>query len=346
MKNKRIAVVSAGAIGASLAADIALAGWDVTIIDTWPEHIEVVRRDGLTVKHINGSVQKAKLHALHACDIATLRDDFDVVFIAAKAYDTRWIAELVKPVIGPDTLVVGVQNSLCDEEIAKILGRSRVIGCVVELAAEIFDPGTVVRHTAAGSTWFGLGALDPATQPRVAEIEELMCAGARVSIMDNIEAAKWTKLIANAVILGPVGIVGTTIAAAFSMPEMRSLAAQIGREAVDIAKSHGHAVQPVFGLKAEDLQGPADVVAQKLVDTIVGHIGKAARSCVLQDHMKGRYSEVDKINGLIVDFGKARGVEAPYNQRVVDITDRIFLGEIVPSTGNLSLLMPTALESQ
>lgn len=345
MNNKRIAVASAGAIGASLAADMALAGWNVTIIDTWPQHVEAVRRDGLTIKYIDGAVTNVKVNALHACDIATMRDSFDVVFICAKAYDTRWIAELIKPVLDDHTLVVGVQNSLCDEDIADIVGRPRTIGCVVELAAEVFDPGTIVRHTSSGNTWFGLGALDPATQSRVGEIEALMRTGARVSVMNNIQAAKWTKLIANAVILGPVGLVGTTIAEAFAMPEMRSLAAQIGSEAVAVAKSRGYEVQPVFGLQAEELQGPADVVSQKLVDTIVGHIGKAARSCVLQDHIKGRYSEVDQINGLIVAFGKESGVDAPYNQRVVDMTTRIFKGGLLPSPDNLSLLMPATLDA-
>lgn len=345
MNNKRIAVASAGAIGASLAADIALAGWDVTIIDTWPEHVEAVRSNGLTVKFIDGATTNAEVRALHACDIATLRDKFDTVFIGAKAYDTRWVAELIKPVIDANTLVVGVQNSLCDDDIASIVGRSRTIGCVVELAAEVFDPGIVVRHTSAGKTWFGLGALDPETQPRIHEIVELMSTGSRVSVMDNIEAAKWTKLIANAVILGPVGLVGTTIAEAFSMPEMRKLAAKIGSEAVAVAKANGHEVQPVFGLKAEELHGPADVVAQKLVDTIVSHIGPAARSCVLQDHIKGRYSEVDQINGLIVDFGKTTGIAAPANQLVVDMTKRIFAGELVPSPDNLALLIPASAEA-
>jgi len=336
MKRKRIAVIGAGAIGASVAAEISRSGLNVTVIDQWPEHVQAIRNKGLTVK-MGEEVTRVHMPALHLCQLAETRDKFDIAMIGVKAYDTRWTAELIKSYLQPDALVVGLQNSLCDDEIAAAIGRNRTVGCVVELAAEIFDPGVLVRHTPPSKTWFGIGALDASQRDRLKEIAGLLGCGARVSILDNVTAAKWTKLIANAVILGPVGALGTPIARAFELPGMRSIAAEIGKEALAVAQACGYEVQPVFGLGLDELAGEPETVARKLVDTIIEHIGPSARSSVTQDHLKNRYSEVDMLNGLVARFGDLHGIATPYNKMIVELNHRIWHGQITPKEENLKM---------
>ena len=102
----RIAFLGTGAQGASIAADFALAGLDVTFIDQWPDHIEAIRRNGITVNLPARTINVA-VPALHLCQIAEVKVPFDLVFIVVKAYDSRWAAEMIKPVLAANALVVG-----------------------------------------------------------------------------------------------------------------------------------------------------------------------------------------------------------------------------------------------
>jgi len=89
MGNKRIAVVGTGANGAAIAADLTQAGLDVTCIEQWPAHVEAMRADGILVE-TPGETQVTPLRVFHVCEVAELRERFDLVLIVVKAYDTRW----------------------------------------------------------------------------------------------------------------------------------------------------------------------------------------------------------------------------------------------------------------
>src|SRR6202012_5014056 len=93
MTDLKIAMLGTGAQGASIGADLALAGLDVTFIEQWPDHVEAIRRDGITVNLPTRTIN-AKVKALHLCQVAELREKFDVVFIVTKAYDTKWSCQL------------------------------------------------------------------------------------------------------------------------------------------------------------------------------------------------------------------------------------------------------------
>jgi 2-dehydropantoate 2-reductase len=84
--------------------------------------------------------------------------------------------------------------------------------------------------------------------------------------------------------------------------------------------------------------GSTDEVLRKNLLTLVTHMGKEARNSVLQDHLKGRYSEVDYLNGLVVRKGKEAGISTPLNEAVTSLTKQIQLGTLKPDRGNLPLL--------
>jgi 2-dehydropantoate 2-reductase len=332
---KTIAVLGTGANGSCIAADLTRKGHDVVLIDQWPQHVETMRAEGLRIAMPDEEIHVA-VRAHHLCDVCTLNRTFDVVLLVAKAYDTRWMCEFIKPHLAADGLTVGIQNAMMQDEIAAVVGADRTVGCVVELSSEIFDPGRVQRNTPPAKTWFGLGSLDASTDGRVAEIEAILRDAGKVSVTPNIRAAKWMKLVVNTMCLGPFAMLGMRLSEAADLPGMRELVLKVGAEALDAGAALGHPIEPIFGLTPDDMRGTNQLL-EKLLDKLNHDIGPRARDCVLQDHIKGRYSEVDLINGLVVEECARRGRPAPANAAIVAITRRIQEGTLKPDIANLEL---------
>ena len=138
-KGPRIAVFGTGANGSCIAASLIDAGHDVTMIDQWPEHVETMRKHGLTI-----AMPEQELHvdvrAHHLCDVCTFQAPFDVVLLAVKAYDTRWACEMIKPHLADDGMAIGMQNGMVADVIREVMGPERSIACVIELSSEMFTP--------------------------------------------------------------------------------------------------------------------------------------------------------------------------------------------------------------
>jgi len=330
-------VLGTGANGSCIAVDLVRGGHDVVLIDQWPEHVETMRAKGLTIS-MPGEELHVDVDAHHLCDVCALGQTFDIVILCVKAYDTKWTAQLIEPYLAEDGLLIGIQNAMTTEDIIAVVGPSRTLGCVIELSSEIFTPGIVQRNTPPAKTWFGLGSLDPSTAGREAEIEEILKCAGRVSITSDILSAKWMKLVVNTMCLGPMAMLGLAQQEAAKLPGMRELVLKIGTEALAIGQERGHRIEPIFGLSEEDV-ADTNRLLEKLFDKLVSDIGPKARDCVLQDHIKGRYSEVDQINGLVVEECEARGISAPANAAIVEITRRITAGELEPDPANLDLVL-------
>src|SRR6202050_2290818 len=119
--NPRIAFVGTGAQGASIGADFVLAGFDVTFIEQWPAHVEAIREDGITVT-LPGRTINAKVPALHFCQVAEIKQKFDLVFLIVKAYDTKWVTQMVEPILTRDGFVIGLQNGMTHLDLASVVG--------------------------------------------------------------------------------------------------------------------------------------------------------------------------------------------------------------------------------
>jgi 2-dehydropantoate 2-reductase len=333
---KKIAVLGTGANGSCVAADLTRSGRDVTLIDQWPAHVEKMKADGLTINMPNETVHVA-VRAEHICDVCSLGERFDVVFLLVKAFDARWMAEFIKPYLADDGLLIGIQNGMTAESIAEIVGPQRTLGCAVELSSELFDPGIVKRNTPPERTWIGIGALDPSMEPRLPEIQEILSDVGTVDIVDNILSAKWMKLIINAMSMGIKGITNMTTGEIFQVPGMREIMLRAGEEAFVVGQELGFKSVAIIGLKPEDLDG-TNRLCELMLDQAAAHVGLTNKVAVLQDHLKGRYSEVDQINGYVADESEKRGLKAPVNRAVTEITKRIHAGELKPDATNVALI--------
>lgn len=332
---KKIAVLGTGANGSCISADLIRSGHDVTMIDQWPAHVEAMRRDGLHIS-LPDEEMHVDVDAHHICDLCALNQRFDVALLCVKAYDTRWAAELIKPYLNDNAIVVGVQNAMTADDIAAIVGPSQTIGCVVELASEMFEPGRVKRSITRAKTWFGIGALDPSMEARVPEIEAILTNVGRVSVTGNIRSAKWMKLIVNSMSMGPQAMLGLNGSEAIKLPGVRDIMLKCGEEALRAGQRLGYTIEPVFGLTKEDIEG-SNRLLEMLLDKIVKDVGPTSIDTVRQDHIKGRYSEVDLINGRVVQENAKHGEASPMNEMIVAMTKRIHAGEFMPDPSNLQL---------
>jgi 2-dehydropantoate 2-reductase len=339
-KSPRIAFLGTGAQGASIAADFALAGLDVTFIDQWPDHIEAIRKNGITVNLPERQIN-AKVPALHLCQIAEVKVPFDLVFLVVKAYDTKWACEMIKPVLANDALLVGLQNGMTHEDIANIVGRERTIGAVIEIASNMWVPGVTNRQNDHDESWFALGALDSKTQPRVEAVAKLLRNSGRVEVMDDIRSAKWMKLVVNAAELIPSAILNMPLNDAARYPGMLEVMRLAGYEAMQAAQADGAKIIPIIGMPPITTNHPERYVDQ-IFDEVLKTFSKPDTLVTsLQDWRKGRRAEVQEVNGWVVDILKAHGQDAPMNRKVVELGFEIEAGKREASPENSKTMIET-----
>ena len=335
--DKKIAVLGTGSTGGCVGADLTDAGLDVTLIDQWPAHVEAMKANGLHIQFPDEDL-KTPVTAWHLCELAEHVPAFDLIFLCVKSNDTRWCTRLIEPYLKDDGVFVGLQNGMNNDTIAEIVGNERTLGAVVELSGEMFTPGIVQRDTTRTGTWFGLGELDGSITPRLKETQAIMQTFAMVDLTENIEGAKWTKLIANTMVMGLVGLLGLKTWEAAKLPGMSDLAVRAGRESVAVGQALGYKMEPVFGMSADEFAGATDEVLLKAMETLLGHIGKNATTAAIHDHIKGRMSEMEYITGLVAAKGEEHGIPTPVNTASTEIDRRINEGEIEMDVTNFGLL--------
>ena len=143
--SKRIVVVGAGAVGGYFGAHLALTGEDVTLVDPWPEHVETIRRQGLSVTGMTDEETIcAKPRVLHLTEVQGLSKEkpVDIAIIATKSYDTTWATMMIAPYLASDGYVVSAQNS-----ITKSALPASSVGVAFSAAwSETTSPSTCMRR--------------------------------------------------------------------------------------------------------------------------------------------------------------------------------------------------------
>ena len=326
-ENPKIAFVGTGAQGASIGADFALAGFDVTFIEQWPAHVEAIREKGITVNLPMHTIN-AKVPTFHFCQVAEIKEKFDFIFLVVKAYDTKWVKEMVSPILADDGFVIGLQNGMTHLDIASIVGAHRTIGAVIEIASNMFMPGVTNRQNDQEESWFALGAVDPAQQHHVEDVARLLRCSGRVEVTNDIKSCKWMKLVVNAAELIPSAILNLPLADAARTPGFLKVMRQAGYEAMQAALLDGAEIIPIIGLPPITTNHP-----ERYVDRIFDEVLKTfsrpdTLTTSLQDWRKGRRAEVKEVNGYAIDILRKAGLEAPVNQRVVEIALAIERGAL------------------
>jgi 2-dehydropantoate 2-reductase len=334
---KKIAILGTGANGAAIGADLTRAGLDVILIDQWPENVAALRERGARIE-MPGEVLTVPVRAFNLCDVCTFTGRFDIVLMLVKAYDSRWAAQLIEPYLKSDGLLVGVQNGMTTRTISDVVGPSRTLGCVIEISSSMFVPGVTVRDSNHERSWFAVGPNQPGTEGRAEEIAELLRHAGKVSVVDNVQATKWMKLVSNATTLVSTALFGLSIHDGAASPEARDLMLRSGQEALDVGHALGHPVLPIFGLTDGDV-AHSNRVVDLLLDTLLkGFTLPTTKTTVLQDWMKGRHSEVNDLNGAVVAEARRLGRATPVNAAIVEMALEIESGRLRPGAANIGVL--------
>jgi len=218
------------------------------------------------------------------------------------------------------------------------VGRNRTVGCCIELSAEIFTPGRVQRNTSHTGTWFAVGELDGYYTPRVKEVQSILAHVARCDVTNNIYGAKWTKLIANTMTMGPHGLLGLRNAEAVALPGIAEIAIRIGQESLAVGAALGFRTEAIFGLRADEFAGSNEENLVTARQTLMKHVGGRSRTAPIHDHIKGRRSEMEFISGLVSRKGQELGIPTPGNDAVTEIDRQINDGSLRMDRSNLELL--------
>ena len=345
MAAERIAVFGAGALGGYVAGYLTRAGRDVTVIDPWAEHVARMRDPGL---QLSGLTEPENFTV--ACNAVTLDDlpppgavaPFDIVFIAVKSFDTRAAAEKMAPYLAePAGFMVSLQNGINEPVIAGVVGAERTVGLIAsQISVALWEPGKIQRNVKLGGaahTVFRAGEMDGRVTDRVRHLAEMLSDIDSAKVTETLMGERWSKLVVNCMRNPISAATGLGSNACDTDDGIRHLGIRIAAEAIIVAKAEGYSLEKIMGMDPDQVQaaGQGDAAAlaacdQSLLD------GRAKRSdaqrpSMAQDMVKGRKTEIEFINGLVVETAKRHGIAVPANAGIVQAIQAIEAGTMEPS---------------
>ena len=290
----RIAVYGVGGVGGYFGGRLALVGHDVTFIARGT-HLQAMQQQGLRVTSIDGDFT---IQPTHAVDDPAQIGPVDVVLVAVKAWQVPEIAPTILPLIGPETLVLPLQNGVeAHTQLAAVLGPTHVLAGLARIISFISAPGQI-EH-AAFPPYIALGELDNQRTKRVQRLQQTLHeAGINAEIPDDIITAVWGKFLfiaafsgVSAVTRAPAGII-------------RAQAAT--RAMLEAAMHEVHAVAVAQGVAL-----PASAIPNALA--AIDAVPPTATPSMQRDILAGRPSELEAQQGAMVRLGQTTNIPTPVN---------------------------------
>lgn len=292
----RIAVYGSGGVGGYFGGRLAQIGQDVTFIAR-NESLKELRSNGLKVGSIAGDFSIDKIAVTNN---PTEVGIVDYVLCCVKSWQVPAAAKAIKPMIGPDTLVIPLQNGVeAPYQLAEELDPEIVLGGMCAIVAFLAGPGHI-KHSGANPL-IRFGHLDNHADPRVNALSEILnhCSGVKSSIPDDVLVAMWQKFMLitpwsglGAVSRAPIGVL-------LEQPETRALLTQATEEIYQLGR-------------ARNIDLPADSVA-KTISTLEG-IPPNSTTSMQRDLVRGRPSELDAHNGAVVRLALEVELDTPLNR--------------------------------
>lgn len=348
---KRIVVVGAGAVGGYVGGHLARTGEDVTFVDPWPENVERIRTEGFDLKGYTPEEHcVVKVPALHITELQSLSKQapVDIAFVSMKSYDTEWATMMIKQYLAPGGFVVSLQNGINEERVASVVGWGKTVGCIAsKISVELTGPGQIRRTVPLGSPGhivFRVGEVHGRITDRVNMLGDMISRIDTCKVTTNLWGERWSKLVVNSMRNGLSAATGQGGNANDRMDHTRRFAIRLGSEAVRIGKALGFELENIGNIPPDLLeqagQGNTDALAKCDDLMISSSQGKSddQRPSMGQDMMKGRRTEIEFLNGLVVEKGDEIGIPAPANTAMVDLVKRVERGELEPSPDHIARL--------
>jgi len=349
---RKIAFVGAGAVGGYTGAHMVQAGEDVTFIDPWPDHVEHMRRQGLRITHAKDAPEfTVPVRALHVTDAQYLAKErpIDIAFICMKSYDTEWATMLVRQYLAPEGYAVSLQNCMNEAAVAGIVGWGKTVGCVASsITVGLVEPGHVHRgagKAGAAHIVYRAGEVHGRITPRAEEVCRLVGAADSAKVTANLWGERWSKLVANVMQNGLSACTGLASNAMLENEALRRFATRLGSEAIRVGQAQGYALEDILHLPPEILAraGEGDHDAERIVDAQrfkdSARLSAEMRPSMGQDMVKGRRTEIEFMNGLVVREGEKLGFACRANALLTDLVLRVGRGELRPDPAHVTELM-------
>jgi 2-dehydropantoate 2-reductase len=295
----KIAVLGGGgAMGGLFGGLLAAAGEQVTLIDVWPEAVEAINANGLRVDNKSGEPRTIRVRAVtEPAEVGPV----DLVLVFVKCYHTEAALRRAGPLLNAQTAVLTLQNGWGNAgRIAAIVGDDRVLVGLTYHSATVLGPGHI-HHTNQGMTV--MGELEGQTSERLQQISAaLRAAGLEVTLTDKVLTEVWSKLALNCCSLPTAALLRFTAGQLVEHDGMLNLMRGLLGEVVAVANRQGIAL-------SYDERWEA-------ITSLLKRAG-GGKPSMLQDVERRRRTEIDVVNGAIVEAGRRLGCPTPYNEAVV-----------------------------
>ncbi|HPD61621.1 MAG TPA: 2-dehydropantoate 2-reductase, partial [Thermodesulfobacteriota bacterium] len=295
----RVAIVGAGAMGCLFGFFLHKAGKEVWLLEKYPDLVKQIRENGIRVEGISGDHHVFPPITAEAGEIK----EADLILIFVKAFDTFQAIQSVKPLVGPDSMVLTLQNGIGNiEEIVKVVGTKPNIAGTTAHGATVLGLGHI-RHAGTGETV--IGELDGKKTSRLEKVKVFLeSAGINVQITQDVTGLLWSKLLINVGINPLTGITGLRNGELLDYEETRAIMHRAVNEAKSVADRKG--IRLVYYNHLQKVEAVCQATAQNV-------------SSMLQDIRNKKKTEIDFINGAILREGKEFDMELPINQALTHL---------------------------
>ena len=297
----RIAAMAAGAVGGYFGARMAAAGHDIFFIARGG-NLAAIRKNGLTIESVHGDQHLPKPNVTD--DPASI-GPVDIVLFAVKLWDTEKAAELTRPLVGPDTRVITLQNGVDSvERVAPILGADTTVGGVTYIATVIGSPG-VIRHTSAfAKIRFGRADKKP-DATLAAFVAAGQAAKLDIDLSADIERERWEKFIFLSAMAGATATFRSSIGPIAADPETRAFFLDLMNEAFAVGRAKGVALDKAY-------------IDERLA-FIATKVEPGMKASMAHDLERGNRLELDWLAGKVRDLGRELGVPTPASDIVYKV---------------------------
>ena len=297
----KIAMMGSGGVGGFFGGRLAHAGYDVSFVARGA-HLAAMRARGLTIENEpQGNIQVPRVRAT---DDPAAIGPVDIVVVSVKLWYTEKAARQIRPLLGPRTGVLSLQNGVVKDDILRReLGEAPVMGGVGYVATHISRPGVI--HQVGTMQRIVLGEYDGRRSERAELlVEALKKSGVTAELSGDVRRAIWEKFVFLSALAGTTTAMRTTIGPIRQNPRTRAFLLDLMREAVAVGRAHGVAL-------------PEDYAAQRLA--FADGLPADMTSSMHHDLERGNPLEVEWLSGAIVRLGEAKGVPTPANRAVWDV---------------------------
>lgn len=293
--------MAAGAVGGYFGARLAAAGHDVFFIARGA-HRDAIVKNGLKIESVHGDMHLAKPNVT---DDPAEAGPVDIVLFAVKLWDTESAAEAARPLLGPDSRLITVQNGIDSvDRLSAVLGADRVVGGAAYIATVMASPG-VIRHTSQ----FAILRIGRADKKPDAKLSAFVDAGKAakldINLSADIQRELWQKFIFLTAMAGSTASLRSTIGPIIADPELREFFHALMEEAFAVGKAKGVALDHAY--------------IDERMNFLVNKIEPGMRASMAHDLERGNRLELDWLAGKVRALGREFGIPTPASDTVYTV---------------------------